>query len=61
MDNLTATSLAAMEHTAISGLCREEQLGIGVQAARKRRPDVSRNELLELAREAREQNRSQTQ
>ncbi len=45
----------------ISGLWHEEQLEIGAQAARKRRPDVSRNELLELAREVREQNRSQTQ
>ncbi len=45
----------------ISGLWHEEQLEIGAQAARKRRPDVSRNELLELARKVREQNRSQTQ
>ena len=35
----------------MSGLCREGQLEIGVQEARKRRPDVSDDALLELAKE----------
>ncbi|MEE9158091.1 MAG: hypothetical protein V3U60_06870 [Gammaproteobacteria bacterium] len=45
----------------MSGLCREGQLEIGVQEARKRRADLSDDALPELAREVREQNRSQTQ
>jgi hypothetical protein len=39
-----------MEQTAVSGLYREEQLEIGVQAARKLRPDLSDDALLELAK-----------
>ncbi len=35
MDSLTATILATMEQAAISGLCRDGQLEIGVQAAHK--------------------------
>jgi hypothetical protein len=50
MDDLTAIILEAMEQAAISGLCREGQLEIAVQEARKVRPDLSGNELLELAK-----------
>jgi len=34
----------------MSGLCHEEQLKIGVQAARKLRPDFSDDALLALAK-----------
>ncbi len=51
MDSLTATILAVMEQAAISGLHREELLEIGVQEARKRRPDLSDDALFELAKE----------
>ncbi len=51
MDSLTATILAVMAQTAISGLYRKEQLKIGVQEAHKRRPDLSDDALLELAKE----------
>jgi len=54
MDDLTAILLEAMEQAAISGLCREGQLEIAVQEARKVRPDLSGNELLELAKAAHE-------
>jgi hypothetical protein len=39
-----------MERAAISGLCREGQLELAVQEARKERPDLSDDELLELAK-----------
>ena len=48
MDNLTATILAVMEQAAISALRREGQLEIGVQEARKRRPDFSDDALPEF-------------
>ena len=54
MDDLTAILLEAMEQAAISGLCREGQLEIAVQEARKIRPDLSGGELLELAKAAHE-------
>jgi hypothetical protein len=50
VDDLTATMLAAMEQAAISGLCREGQLEIAAQEARKVRRDLSGEELLELAK-----------
>jgi len=52
MDDLTAVMLEAMEQAAISGLCREGQLEIAVQEARKIRPGLSGDELLELAKAA---------
>lgn len=50
VDDLTATMLEAMEQAAISGLCREGQLEIAAQEARKVRRDLSGEELLELAK-----------
>ena len=50
MNHLTAVILEAMEQAAMSGLCREGQLEIAVQEARKVRPDLSDDELLELAK-----------
>ncbi len=50
MKHLTAAIVEAMEQAAISGLCREGQLEIAVQEARKVRPDLSDDELLELAK-----------
>jgi hypothetical protein len=50
MQDPTATMLEAMEQAAISGLCREGQLEIAVQEARKLRPDMSAEALLELAK-----------
>ncbi len=50
MDYLTAAILEAMEQAAMSGLCREGQLEIAVQEARKVRPGLSDDELLELAK-----------
>ena len=50
MDDLTAAILEAMEQAAISGLCREGQLEIAVQEARKLRPDLSDDERLDLAK-----------
>ena len=52
MNDLTAIILKAMERAAISGLCREGQLEIAVQEARKVRPDLGDEELLELAKRA---------
>ena len=49
-DSLTAALREAMERAAISGLCREGQLELAVQEARKERPDLSDDELLELAK-----------
>ena len=50
MNHLTAVILEAMEQAAMSGLCRDGQLEIAVQEARKVRPDLSDDELLELAK-----------
>ncbi len=50
MDYLTTAILEAMEQAAMSGLCREGQLEIAVQETRKVRPDLSDDELLELAK-----------
>ncbi|TDJ70457.1 MAG: hypothetical protein E2O38_11260 [Proteobacteria bacterium] len=50
MDSLAATILAVIEQAAISGLYRKEQLQIGVQEARKLRPDLSDDALFELAK-----------
>jgi len=52
MNHLTAVIVEAMEQAAMSGLCREGQLEIAVQEARKVRPDHSDDELLELAKAA---------
>ena len=52
MKRLTAAMVEAMEQAAMSGLCREGQLEIAVQEARKIRPDLSDDELLELAKAA---------
>ena len=52
MNHLIAVILEAMEQAAMSGLCREGQLEIAVQEARKIRPDLSDDELLELAKTA---------
>ncbi|MDP6574572.1 MAG: hypothetical protein QGI06_13800 [Rhodospirillales bacterium] len=50
MTDLTAAILEAMEQAAMSGLCREGQLEIAVQEARKVRPDLGDDELFELAK-----------
>ena len=50
MNHLTAVVLEAMEQAAMSGLCRDGQLEIAVQEARKVRPDLGDDELLELAK-----------
>ena len=50
MDSLAATILAVIEQAAISGLYRKEQLQIGVQKAHTRRPDLSNDALLGLAK-----------
>ncbi len=49
MDYPTAAILEAVEQ-ALSGLCREGQLAIAVQEARKVRRGLSDDELLELAK-----------
>ncbi|AKH19201.1 hypothetical protein [Sedimenticola thiotaurini] len=49
MDNDTATILEAMEQAAMSGLCRDGQLEIGMQVARTIHPDMSEAELLAIA------------
>ena len=51
MDSLAATILAVIEQAAISGLYRKEQLQIGVQKAHTRKPDLSDDALLGLARQ----------
>jgi len=51
MERLTEVILAVMEQAAISGLCRQGQLEIGVQQARKVLPDLSDEELVELVNE----------
>jgi len=47
-ENLTRTIRAALQWAALSGLCREGQVEIAVQEARKLRPDLSDDELLAL-------------
>ena len=51
MYNLAVVFLEAMEQAAMSGLCCDGQLEIALQEARKVRPDLSDDELLELAKE----------
>jgi len=58
MNHLTEVILEAMEQAAMSGLCREGQLEIAVQEARKVRPDLSDDELLELAKTVHEFSRN---
>lgn len=45
VDDLAAAIHAAMERAAISGLCREGQLELALQAARELRPDLGEDEL----------------
>lgn len=49
MDNHTATILDAMEQAAMSGLCRDGQLEIAMQVARRLYPEMSEAELLAIA------------
>ena len=49
MDDLTSIILEALEQAVMSGLCREGQLELAVQEAKKMRPDCSDFELLALA------------
>lgn len=49
MDPMTASIFEAMEQAAISGLCRDGQLEIGMQVARGLYPDMSEAELLAIA------------
>ncbi len=49
MDPNTATILESMEQAAMSGLCRDGQLEIGMQIARNLYPDMSEVELLAIA------------
>jgi hypothetical protein len=44
-DDLAAAIHASMERAAISGLCREGQLELALQAARELRPDLGEDEL----------------
>ncbi len=48
MNNSTKAIANAMENAAISGLCREGQLEIGVQEARKLHPEKNGPELYAL-------------
>ena len=57
MDDLIALMRDAMEQAAISGLCRDGQLEIAVQEARKARPDLRDDELLTLAKTVHGQSR----
>lgn len=45
MDKFETVILNALENAAISGLCRDGQLEIGVQEARKIKPDLTDQEL----------------
>ncbi|WP_428610442.1 hypothetical protein [Sedimenticola sp.] len=49
MDKKSATILEAMEQAAMSGLCRDGQLEIGMQTARTLYPKISEAELLSIA------------
>tara|TARA_B100000315_G_C14553179_1_gene576856 strand:+ start:1557 stop:1736 length:180 start_codon:yes stop_codon:yes gene_type:complete len=45
---LAETIQAALEHAGLSGLCREGQIELALQEARKLRPELSDEELIEL-------------
>lgn len=47
----------AIEAAAISGLCRDGQIEIGVQEARKTRPDLCDEDLLALVMDVRDGDR----
>lgn len=49
MDPMTDSIFEAMEQAAMSGLCRDGQLEIGMQVARSLYPDMSEAELLAIA------------
>lgn len=49
MDDLIIAIRKAMEQAAILGLCRDGQLEIGVEEARKVMPELDDAELLRLA------------
>ena len=49
MDDVVALIRDAMEQAAVSGLCRDGQLEIAVQEARKARPDLPDDVLFALA------------
>lgn len=49
MDDLISAIREAMEQAAILGLCRDGQLEIGAEEARKVRPELDDAELLRLA------------
>ncbi len=48
MADLSAIICEAIERAAISGLCRDGQIEIATEAARKARPDMAEAELIEL-------------
>ena len=52
MSELSAALLDAIERAAMAGQCRDGQLEIALQEARKLRPDLSDDELLALAKAA---------
>lgn len=45
---MTGTIQAALEQAGFSGLCRDGQIELAVQEARKLRPDLSNEKLIEL-------------
>jgi len=49
-NDLTETIRSAIEQAAMSGLCLEGQIEIAVQEVRKLRPNLSDDELIELAK-----------
>ncbi len=49
MDPKTARIFEAMEQAAMSGLCRDGQLEIGMQVARDLYPEMSETALLAIA------------
>lgn len=49
MDSNSAQILQAIEQAAISGLCRDGQLEIGVQTARTLYPEMSEEQLMAIA------------
>lgn len=57
-DPLAAAIRAAMDEAAISGLCREGQIEIGAQAARRLRPGLTDAERQALAEAVYERARS---
>ncbi len=52
MASVIETLIEAMEQAAISGLCREGQLEIGLQEARKLKPDLSHSDQTALVETA---------